>query len=240
MEKILIAFFQALIVVAPLTAGAVEINDDLTLNITPGIVSDYRSMGVSASLGNPAIQMDASLFHSSGAFVGLWGSSVDYGTKTRFKQGYYVGYYKQINEDIDVSASLARYEYLKEAAFDTNEFYGVVNFHKFRYGFIYDYDGKVAPNAAFHFVGYNVPLPYDANLYFQYGYNDLNLDYVSNDGSTRQTYRNWQVALSKKILGIDWSVSYEDTDIHDDECENFYGRDTVCAATVVFGAKKTF
>ena len=46
---------------------------------------------------------------------------------------------------------------------------------------------------------------------------------------------HWLVGLSKSWQGIDWSLTYEDTDIDDNEC---YGYDW-CDAALIFGMAKS-
>ena len=47
--------------------------------------------------------------------------------------------------------------------------------------------------------------------------------------------RHWAVSLSKSWQGIDWSLTYEDTDLSEEDC---YGYDW-CDATVIFGMAKS-
>ncbi|MFK0033720.1 TorF family putative porin [Pseudomonas monteilii] len=224
----------------PVAADAIQLTDELTLGITPGVVSDYRSMGTSRSYGKPAVQLDVNLAHSSGAMVGVWGSSIDYNTKTRLEQGYYLGYFKQITENIDVLLTVGRYEYPESSFLNTNEFYGYVDFYGFRYGYLYDWGLKYSPNAAAHFIGYNLPLPNGFNLYAQYGYDDTNVDIMSANGSSRQAYRDWKLSLSRTFWNMDWTVSYVDNDISKGECNYLFGDNKFCKPTVTLGVKKTF
>lgn len=223
-----------------LSANAIQLGEDYTLTVTPGIVSDYRTFGFSWTRGNPAIQLDASLMHSSGALVGIWASNVDYDTSTRLEEGYFAGYYHQFAEGIDIYATLGRYEYPKDAHFDTNEAVGIVNYHQFRYGILYDFDVRDTPNAKYQWIGYTVALPYDVGLYFQYGYDDVNLDLYSSNGSARQTYHDWKIEASKRLLGLDWSVAYVDSDLSESECASYAGDKEGCSSTLIFGVKKTF
>lgn len=229
-------------ILAPLNAQAVEISPDLNLAIGIGAVSDYRSLGISQTQGDPAVQLDTVLSHSSGLYVGLWSSNVDFGatTKAYREDGYYLGYYHAFNEDINVTASIGRYEYPNQAAFDTNEIYAVANIHKFRLGYIYDFDVKDTPNLESVFAGYNFTLPLETNLYVKYGRTDYNFDVVDADGDSRQTYNDWEATLSKSMFGVDWSLSYVDTDLSDSECIWISGVDDICSAAVVIGAKKYF
>lgn len=222
------------------SVSAIEINENWSLNLNPALVSDYRSFGVSLSRRQPALQLDASLMHSSGLLVGIWGSNVDFGGDTRLEEGYYAGYYHQFAPGVDVFASIGRYEYPKESFINTNEFVGIVNYDAFRLGWVYDFDVKDTPNADFKYIGYTVPLPQEYSLYFQYGYNDINFDIFGQNGDSRQTYSDWQVKLSKPLWGAVWSAAYIDSDLSKSECSYYTGDDKTCSPTVVLGVTKSF
>ena len=53
------------------TAHAIELNDQFALTVTPMLTSDYRSSGISQTLGDPAAQLDVMLSHVSGAYLGV-------------------------------------------------------------------------------------------------------------------------------------------------------------------------
>lgn len=225
-----------------LSAQAVELTPDLNLTVGLGVFSEYRSLGISQTQGNPALQMDATLSHSSGLALGLWSSNVDDGgyTKVYREDGYSIGYYHAFSDDINVYASLARYEYPNVSAYDTNEVYAVANVHGFRFGYIYDFDVEQTPNMEGYFAGYNFSLPYETNLYVKYGLTDYNFDIVNASGQSRQTYNDWEATLTKNVFGIDWSLSYVDTDLSKAECMYLVGHDDICSAGLIVGARKAF
>lgn len=232
----------AVAALAPLSANAIQVGDNVNLAITLGVLSDYRNLGVSQTQGDPALQMSAVLSHSSGAYLGLWSSSFDFGDnyKAYREDGYYVGYNLPINDNISIDASLARYEYPNEASFDTNEVYVVADVYKFKLGYLYDFDVKDTPNLVSYFAGYTFDLPMESSLLVKYGYTDYNFDIVSASGKTRQTYNYWEAKLSKNFAGIDWSATFTDTDMSKYECAWVSGADDLCGSTVIFAAQKTF
>lgn len=232
----------AVAALAPLSANAIQVSDNVNLDVTLGVLSDYRSLGVSQTQGDPALQLNAVLGHTSGVYLGLWSSTFDFGDafKAYREDGYYVGYYLPINENININASLGRYEYPNQASFDTNEVYVEANIYKVKLGYIYDFDVKDTPNLASYFVGYTFDLPMESNLLLKYGYTDYNFDIVSSSGNTRQTYNYWEAKLSKNLLGIDWSATLTDTDMSEYECTWISGVDDICSSTLIFAAQKTF
>ena len=54
-----------------------ETESDITVSGNVALVSDYRFRGFSLSDGDPAIQGGIDIAHSSGFYVGTWGSSID-------------------------------------------------------------------------------------------------------------------------------------------------------------------
>jgi uncharacterized protein (TIGR02001 family) len=61
-----------------LAQDAAESNSDLTLTAGASLVTDYRFRGVSQNDESFAVQGTLGVSHSSGAYVGVWGSSVDF------------------------------------------------------------------------------------------------------------------------------------------------------------------
>lgn len=226
---------------APLPTYAADIGHDLDLSLWVNAASDYRSYGASISQKNPVIQGFAQLTHTSGIFLGLWGSNVDFGTKTRLETGYQLGYMHRFNDDLSFMANIARYEYPKESSADATEIYAEINYKNFRAGMFYDYEiDNHVPNQFSRFVGYTVPLPFEVKWYTKLEYNDFNYDFYDSHGNSRQGYYDWELKLSKTMLGVDWSVSYVDTDLSKTECETSWGHRDTCSAGVVFQASKQF
>lgn len=50
-----------------------------TISANVGVVSDYRFRGISQSNEEPALQGGVDYAHDSGVYLGLWGSSVEFG-----------------------------------------------------------------------------------------------------------------------------------------------------------------
>lgn len=232
---------------APLTSQALALNDDFMLEMTLGVTSDYRSRGISQSLGDPAIQGGAMLSHISGVYVGAWTSSVDFGagTKTRAEQDYYAGYFWQATDDISLDLGYIKYVYPKNADFNLSEVYGVLDVYGVKLGANYssdtsNYFGK-DQNTLYTFLGYKLPLPQAFALDLHVGRNDAKDDaYLSDNGDTRQAYYEWEAKLTRDFVGVTWGLSYIDTDLSKSECANWNGYSDLCSATVVASATKTF
>ena len=241
-----------------LSARALELNDDFQLAITPTLISDYRANGLSQTLGDPAAQLAITLNHVSGLYAGLWTSNVDFGhdSKARQEIEYFAGYFWQINDNISLDTFYTRYEFPRESGYNqsdiqtTLDLYGVLLGGKYvnnMKGPDYEddngefHEGKKDEDLSTVFIGYHTVLPAEIGLVLRYEYVDYKDDvFFSNSGKGRGDYYDWEVKLSRQLIGIDWALSYIDTDLSKAECTSFTGYDDVCGATLVASASKTF
>ncbi|HWR80835.1 MAG TPA: TorF family putative porin [Pseudomonas sp.] len=238
----------SLILAPSVSVNAFELNDTLTLNVSPALVSDYRADGISQTLGDPAAQLDLMLSHASGLYAGIWTSTVDYGLDyaTRQEIDYYAGYYWQINDDISLDTWLTRYEYPKTSAFNSNDIQSELNTYGVLLGGRYsdnlhDEELNEEESLSSWYLGYQTLLPLDIGVRATYETVDYKDDvFWTTNGSSRADYNNWEIKLNKELWHLDWSLSYIDTDLSDTECESFTGYRDLCSATVVAGVSTTF
>ena len=98
------AFAQSTAAVAP----------DYTLSFNVGAVTDYRYRGISQSRLKPALQGGADFAHKSGAYVGLWASSIkwikDAGGDAPVELDLYGGY-KGTAGAVGYDVGILRYQY---------------------------------------------------------------------------------------------------------------------------------
>ncbi|UUY08023.1 TorF family putative porin [Pseudomonas sp. J452] len=222
---------------------AIELSRDLSLYLDAGVYSDYRTRGISQTQNDPALQGSATLSHSSGLYAGVWSSNVDFGlgSKTRQEIDYYAGYNWQINDDISLDTAYFQYEYPRQSALNYGEYFSQLSAYGAKLGAYYSDNLGGDQSYLYSYVGYGTQLPADVTLDLRYGQVDLK-DPLLLDGSgdTRDSYDEWQIKLSKELLGLNWSASYVDTDLGDSECSNYMGFDDVCAATLVLGVNRSF
>lgn len=190
---------------ASLGAQAFELTDELSFNVTPAIVSDYRASGLSQTQGNPAAQLNLILQHASGLYAGVWTSNVDFGydSKTRQEIEYYAGYYWQMTDDISLDTWLTKYEFPREGQYNqsdiqsTLDVYGVLLGGKYASDVkgpdYYDENGLEVFNDTHEeedfsswFVGYQTHLPMDIGLRATYETVDYKDDvFYTSNGSSR-------------------------------------------------------
>lgn len=229
-----------IIAATTLQVNAFEITDDISGYLLLNLLSDYRSNGISQTQGDPAIQAELGAIHSSGALVGLWTSSVDFGTKTRMENGAFFGFTRQLTDDLNVTATFGRFIYPKNSTYTLNEAVGTATYKKWKASFVYDFDMHHTPNAQYRYLGYNFTLPYDVNLYLEGGYHDVGRVIYSESGKVRENYSTKKATLSKSIYGVDWSATFIDTSLSKTECLYMSGTAESCSAGFIIGASKTF
>lgn len=238
----------ALLACAPFTqASAVELSQDFLLQIDTTLASDYRTRGISQTQGDPAAQLGLTLQHASGLYVGVWTSNVDFGynLKTRQEVDYYAGWYWQATDDVSLDLGYMKYAYPKESQFNQSEAYAILNAYGVELGAYYSNDLPTyfgeKQSSLYSYLGYNAELPAEFKLLLRYGRFDAKDPlYLSASGDTRDTYDEWEVKLSHELVGLDWAVSYVDTDLSQAECLNNWGFKDACTATVVASVSKSF
>lgn len=241
------ALTLASLVLAPLTSQALTLNDNFSLDMTLGVVSDYRTRGISQTLGDPAVQAGATLVHSSGLYVGAWTSNVDFGGpyKTRQELEYYAGYYWQATEAISLDLGYLKYDYPKEGQFNLSEVYAILDVYGVKLGANYSND---TPNffgedqdTLYTYLSYKIEMPAEIGLDLRVGRNDVkDPAFRSANGESRDAYTEWEAKLTRDFVGVTWSLSYIDTDLSKSECASWYGYGDLCTATVVASASKVF
>lgn len=84
----------------------------LDLSGSATVVSDYRFRGISNSGKNPALQIDLSVSHESGFYVGAWGTNIDlYPDGADLETDLYAGWSGDIAPGVTIDANVTRYGY---------------------------------------------------------------------------------------------------------------------------------
>ena len=109
----------ALAAAASLSSGVASAADAapvpaFTLSYNLGVTSDYRVRGIKQNGDNPAAQGGVDLAHSSGFYVGIWGSNVSdwtaAGSASNLEVDYYGGYKTEV-AGVAVDAGTIYYKY---------------------------------------------------------------------------------------------------------------------------------
>lgn len=99
-----------------------------TLSYNLGATSDYRVRGIKQNNSNPAVQGGIDLAHSSGLYVGTWGSNVSdwtaAGSASNLEIDYYGGYKTEVaGVAVDVGTIYYKYPGTSSNIFSTHEAY---------------------------------------------------------------------------------------------------------------------
>ena len=108
---------------APAFADETDPPADITVTGNVAMVSDYRFRGLSLSGGDPAIQGTINVNHSSGFYVGAWGSSLEdsavYGS---MELDVYAGWTGSVGGGVTADVGLLYYVYPNGTVGDANVF----------------------------------------------------------------------------------------------------------------------
>lgn len=250
------ALVLASLVLASQASQAVTLSEDFSLDVDLAALSDYRSRGISQTLGDPAAQLTLTLIHSSGLYAGAFTSNVDFGAfndeegnqqkiKTRQELDFYAGYYWQMNDAISLDLGYMKYSYPKNSEFNMGEIYAILAAYGVQLGVNYSNDTENVfgkdQDILYTYLGYKAELPAEIGLELRYGRNDYKDPvFFSGDGGSRDSYREWEVKLTRDFIGVTWGLSYIDTDLSASECTSWYGYSDLCNATVVASVSKKF
>ncbi len=193
-----------------------------TPSASAALTTDYMWRGVSQTNNDPAIQGSFDLAHESGAYVGVWGSNIEFGDQnTSMELDIYGGFANETDFGgvlpfaFGYDAGVLRYEYTASPDLGFTELY---------------FGGSISPIENFNF-----------STYYYYGlkidhtrpgeYTDISADYTLPDelggitilahaGYYNQKdtsvwgddYWDWKIGVAKDIGGFNFEVAYFDTD----------------------------
>ena len=225
----------ALAVTSPATQAA-----EVSANVS--LVSDYRFRGISQSDSKPAIQGGFDIAFDSGFYLGTWGSAVDFdcavdtcgGANGGLELDYYGGYGHEFDNGLGIDIGYIYYDYPQDEGVlgDYEEVYGSVSFAGFTVGAAFSDEYWFETGEILYvYASYGITLPGDFSLGLTLGQVDYDVaSYVAAD-----KHVHWAVSLSKSWQGLDWTLTYEDTDLSEEEA---YGYDWA-DSTIILGIAKS-
>ncbi len=103
---------------------------EISISGNAAVVSDYRFRGVGLSGGDIAIQGGIDVGHSSGFYIGTWGSSIDGGGYGSVELDIYGGWSGDLTDGVSADVGVLYYAYPNAVPgdFDYIEFYGSLGF----------------------------------------------------------------------------------------------------------------
>ncbi len=234
-----------LILPSLVTAGEKVGEFDLSANVA--LTTDYVWRGVSQSKSDPALQGGFDVSHSSGLYVGVWGSNVDFNDTAQMELDIYAGFAKEFESGVSVDVGILHYDYPGAADgldYAFNEYYLGVGYTikgvglNAKYSFSPDFYGTPAGNvddksAWYLDFGADYTLPYEVVIAAHYGYTAG--EHFDNTANNPDSYADYKVSLSKEIKGFGFDLSYTDTN---DDGESLNGK--LGGERVFFTLSKSF
>jgi uncharacterized protein (TIGR02001 family) len=228
MKKLLLAATTAAIITGAGTASAVEIAGNV------GMATDYVFRGQSQTIEEASISGGFDLGFDSGFYLGTWASNVQYaGSNATAEMDFYVGYGFEASENISFDFSAIQFVYPGEQSFNYEEYVASMSAFGLDATVVHspEYLGEGGESFMYYNLGYGFDLPYDISLGFSAGLNDSDGAEIGGEAG-EDSYIDYSVSLSKEAYGVEWGVTYYDTDIDGDVNE-------LADARVVFSISKS-
>lgn len=209
---------------------------DVSMNV--GLTTDYIFRGISQTQGDGAIQGGLDVAHESGLYVGTWASNVDFGDSVdgNVEFDYYLGFANDIGENLSYDLGWIKYDYPGNSSLNFSEYYGSFTAWGVKVGAAYSDDFGGDDSTLYSYVGYEYTLPYEIGLALQYGNYDFK---QATFASGEDSYNDWSIGLTRTLAGLDFGLTYTDTDLSDSDCAGFIGKDDYCDANFVLSVSKT-
>ena len=202
------------------------------------LTTDYKFRGISQSDSAPSVQGGFDIAFDNGAYIGTWGAAVDFdcaidtcgGLNGGIELDYYAGFASDISDSVSFDIGYIYYDYPQDEGLlgDYGEIYGSLSFGDFGIGMNYsdEYWGETG-KFTYTYATYSMALSESVALDLLVGSGDYDeAGYL--DGATE--HMNWSVALSTSAGGLDFALTYEDTDL---DKEDAYGYDWADAALIL-------
>ena len=202
------------------------------------LTTDYKFRGISQSDSAPSVQGGFDVAFDNGVYIGTWGAAVDFdcaidtcgGLNGGIELDYYAGFASDISDSVSFDIGYIYYDYPQDEGLlgDYGEIYGSLSFGDFGIGMNYsdEYWGETG-KFTYTYATYSMALSESVALDLLVGSGDYDeAGYL--DGATE--HMNWSVALSTSAGGLDFAITYEDTDL---DKEDAYGYDWADAALIL-------
>ncbi|WP_022944616.1 TorF family putative porin [Pseudoalteromonas ruthenica] len=183
--------------------------------------SDYTFNGVSQTENDPALQGSIDYAADNGFYAGSWASNVDFADGTDLEWDFYVGQFRQLNNQLSVDYGIAYYSYHGASSSSDGNYFEA--YTKFAYdsqlgtteaNFWYTWDyfgtdaGHVISMLAHNYAlaeGHNLRLSVDAS-------NSLDGDKFAWQADGK-SYVHYRLVYQTSYSGFDFELAAEDTNL---------------------------
>ncbi len=197
---------------ASFTVSAVEMSGSGT------IATDYVFRGVSQTSEKGAVQAGLDLAFDNGAYAGVWGSNVDFGSEVTTEMDFFVGYGFDVAEGVNLDLSYIYFNYAgDESALNYSEYVASVSVSDVSFTLVYspDYFGS-DESALVYNIDYSLSLNESWSVDFHVGYTDTESEAL---GTDEDSYIDYLAGVNYEWSGTTFTLAVAGTDA--DEDENF-------------------
>jgi uncharacterized protein (TIGR02001 family) len=204
-------------VVLSMSATLAHAQDPFSISANVALTTDYVFRGVSQTLEDPALQGGFDLNHSSGFYIGTWGSNVKYVESNNYSDGAnleldaYLGFANELTNGLSYDLGYAHYMYPgadENLDYDFGEFYLKFGYNILSLEYYYspEFFGK-SGKAHYVNLGGAYEFPQGFSLGASVGYSDF--------VGSQADYTDWKLFVGTSVAGVDFELAYVDTDIKD-------------------------
>jgi len=223
-KKLVMGSVAATVLASSAVANAGEFEANVALS------TDYIFRGFSQTGNDPAISGGFDYSFENGFYAGVWASNVDFGTNgfdangdeissTSTEVDLYGGYSTEIADGVEIDLGYIYYAYPGDSGgLNYSEFTAGISFGDLGFGLVYspDYFGSDEDAIIFN-TDYSVSIAKNVSLDLHSGYIITDLDDTGDSvivpGTNLDDYLEYSVGLSTAAAGLDFSLTYHDTDI---------------------------
>ncbi len=180
------------------------------------LATDYVFRGVSQTSEKGAVQAGIDLAFDNGAYVGAWGSNVDFGSEVTTEMDFFAGYAFEVAEGVELDLSYIYFYYAgNENALNYSEFVASLGLGDFSLGLVYspDYFGS-DDSALVYSVGYSMSFSESWSMDLHVGYTDTEEEAI---GITEDSYIDYLAGINYDYKGTTFTLAITGTDADDDE-----------------------
>jgi len=213
----------------------------ISANVT--MASDYLYRGQSQTDNGPTIQGGIDYEHELGLYIGTWASNINFADGIEWD--LYGGYGGEFANGLAYNIDVIYYWYPGTTRIDSGE-----DFLEFGPSLSYSFGGDFEPSVTagflysdnwsfnsdegFYYYGdIGFTLPNDFGLGFHIGHQSIQDEIAWGTPD----WTEYNVSLSKSFMGLDFAVTFSDTDLSEAEC---FGGGNICDSAVVFSVSGGF